>query len=92
MCIRDRAFAVRLLVPPRFRAWRADDGEGALTLQAIARALERHRSVGVEVRVEFIDDRWRLGSGRLSSGIGDDPIELLRSGMVLWSAPAEPVA
>lgn len=87
-----RAFAVRLLVPPRFRAWRADDGEGALTLQAIARALERHRPVGVEVRVEFIDDRWRLGSGTLSSGIGDDPIELLRSGMVLWSAPAEPVA
>jgi hypothetical protein len=83
------AFAVRLLVPPRFRAWRPDDAEGALTLQAVARAVERFRPLGVELRIEFIDDRWTLGSGTLTSGIDDDPIESLRAGTALWRAPIE---
>ncbi len=86
--LEHRAFAVRLLVPPRFRAWRADDAEGALTLQAVARAVERFRPLGVELRVEFIDERWTLGSGTLTSGIDDDPIESLRAGTELWPAPA----
>ena len=90
--LEHRAFAVRLLVPPRFRAWRARDAEGALTLQAVARALERFRPLGVELRVEFIDDRWTLGSGTLTSGIDDDPIESLRAGTEVWPAPAEPEA
>lgn len=90
--LEHRAFAVRLLVPPRFRGWRSDDAEGVLTLQAIARALERFRPLGVELRVEFIDDRWTIGSGTLTSGIDDDPIETLRAGTVLWAAPLEPVA
>lgn len=87
--LEHRAFAVRLLVPARFRAWRATEAEGALTLQAVARALERFRPLGVEVRVEFIDDRWTLGSGTLTSGIDDDPIESLRAGTDLWAAPVE---
>jgi hypothetical protein len=87
--LEHRAFAVRLLVPPRFRGWRSDDAEGVLTLQAIGRALERFRPLGVELRVEYIDDRWLLGSGTLTSGIDDDPIEMLRAGTVLW--PAQPV-
>ncbi len=86
--LEHRAFAVRLLVPPRFRAWRPDDAEGALTLQAVARAVERFRPLGVELRVEFIDARWSLGSGTLTSGIDDDPIESLRAGTELWPAPA----
>lgn len=90
--LEHRAFAVRLLVPPRFRAWRADEAEGALTLQAVARAVERFRPLGVELRVEFIDTRWSLGSGTLTSGIDDDPIESLRAGTELWPAPAESVA
>jgi len=90
--LEHRAFAVRLLVPPRFRAWRADDAQGVLTLQAVARALERFRPLGIELRLEYIDDRWTLGGGTLSSGIDDDPIESLRAGTVLWPAPLEPVA
>lgn len=88
--LEHRAFAVRLLVPARFRAWRSED-EGALTLQAVARSVERFRPLGVELRVEFIDDRWRLGSGTLTSGIDDDPIESLRAGTSLWPAAPEPV-
>jgi hypothetical protein len=78
-----------VLVPPRFRVWRAREAEGALTLQAVARALERFRPLGVELRVEFIDDRWTLGRGTLTSGIDDDPIESLRAGTDLWPAPAD---
>jgi hypothetical protein len=90
--LEHRAFAVRLLIPPRFRAWRTDDADGVLTLQAVARALERFRPLGVELRVEYIDDRWRLGGGTLTSGLVDDPIASLRAGTVLWSAPPlEPV-
>jgi hypothetical protein len=87
--LEHRAFAVRLLVPARFRAWRPEE-EGALTLQAVARALERFRPLGVELRVEFIDDRWVLGGGTLTSGVDDDAIESLRAGTVLWQAPQAP--
>lgn len=90
--LEHRAFAVRLLVPPRFRRWRSDDPDGVLTLQAVARALERFRPLGVELRVEYIDDRWSLGGGTLTSGIDDDPIESLRAGTVLWPAPVAPEA
>ncbi|BDI04718.1 hypothetical protein [Sphaerotilus microaerophilus] len=90
--LEHRAFAVRVLIPPRLRLWRdgAEDPDGVLTLQAVARALERHRPAGVELRVEYIDERWILGQGTLTSGIDDDLIEQLRSGMVLWRAPAQP--
>lgn len=86
--LEHRAFAVRLLIPPRFRGWRGDDPEGVLTLQAVARALERFRPLGVELRVEYIDARWTLGQGSLTSGIDDDPIEALRSGTELWPTPS----
>lgn len=90
--LEHRAFAVRVLIPARFRLWRdaAEDPEGAQLLQAVARALERHRPVGVELRLQYIDDRWTLGEGVLTSGVDDDPIETLRAGMVLWSTPAPP--
>lgn len=89
--LEHRAFSVRLLIPPRFRAWRAAaaDPDGVQLLQALARALERHRPVGVELRVDYIDDRWTLGRGLLTSGVDDDPIEALRSGTALWPAPIE---
>ena len=89
--LEHQAFAVRLLIPPRFRVWRNED-EGALTLQAVSRAIERYRPVGVAVRVEFIEPRWTLGGGTLTSGADDDPIESLRAGTELWPAPPEAVA
>jgi len=90
--LEHRAFAVRLLVPPRFRHWQANDADGALTLQAVARAVERVRPLGVALAVEFIEDRWTLGGGSLTSGEGDDPIEALRAGTRLWAPPADPPA
>lgn len=87
--LEHRAFAVRLLIPPRFRRWRAAEADGAQTLQALARALQRHRPVGVELQIEFIDDRWTLGGGTLTSGIDDDVIESLRAATSLWAAPAD---
>lgn len=86
--LEHRGFAVRLLIPPRFRSWRADDADGVLTLQAVARAVERFRPLGVALAVEYIEDRWTLGSGTLTSGDGDDAIEALRAGTRLWAGPA----
>ena len=86
--LEHRGFAVRLLIPPRFRSWRADDAEGVFTLQAVARAVERFRPLGVALAVEYIEDRWTLGSGTLTSGDNDDPIEALRAGTRLWAGPA----
>ena len=85
--LEHRGFAVRLLIPPRFRSWRTDDAEGVFTLQAVARAVERFRPLGVALAVEYIEDRWTLGSGMLTSGDGDDPIEALRAGTRLWAGP-----
>jgi hypothetical protein len=49
--------------------------------------VKRFQPAGVDVRVEFIDDRWILGGAKLISAESDDPITLLRSGTLLWSAP-----
>lgn len=84
-------FRARLLVPARFRALTPDDPEGATVLRDVARAVERVRPVGVDLLVEYIDDRWVLGEATLSSAAGDDLIDRVRSGTSLW-APAEPSA
>jgi hypothetical protein len=85
--LEHRAFAVRLLIPPRFRLLE-DDPEGTEVRRRLAIAVERFRPVGIELRVEFIDDRWVLGQGQLTSGDGD-LIDQLRSATALWEAPAE---
>ena len=86
--LEHRAFSVRLLVPARFRLLE-DDNEGTEVRRRLALAVERFRPVGVELKVEFIDDRWVLGEGVLTEGEGSDAIEKLRSAMKLWEAPAE---
>ena len=85
--LEHRGFAVRLLIPPRFRGWRTDDAEGVLTLQAVARAVERFRPLGVALAVEYIEERWTLGGGTLTSADSDDPIEALHAGTRLWAGP-----
>ncbi|HEX7333971.1 MAG TPA: hypothetical protein VF290_20875 [Pyrinomonadaceae bacterium] len=85
--LEHRAFCVRVLIPKRFR-WTPDDADGIQTRQRVAQALRRFQPAGVEVRVEFVDDRWVLGGGTLASGDLTDPIVELRSGTLLWSAPA----
>jgi hypothetical protein len=86
--LEHRAFCVRVLIPRRFRALTPEDSEGVQTLQRVAQAVKRFQPAGVEVRVEFLDDRWVLGAGTLVSDESADPIEQLRSGTLLWSAPA----
>ncbi len=85
--LEHRAFCVRVLIPRRFRAL-TDDQEGTETRQRVAQALQRFRPAGVEVRVDFVDDRWLLGHGILVSGESDDPAVQLGGGTVLWAAPA----
>lgn len=86
--IEHRPFSVRVLIPRRFRAWTPDDPEGIDTKQRVAQALKRFRPAGVDVGVEFIDDRWALGVGTLVSGDSADLTDQLRGGTVLWSAQA----
>lgn len=87
--LEHRAYAVRLLVPGRFKELDPDDPEAAVVRQHVVRALRRFRPAGVEVAVAFVDERWVLGHGVLG-GEDDDPIAALRSGMVLWSQPSPP--
>ncbi len=77
---------MRVLIPRRFR----DLGDEDATRAQVGAALGRFRPAGVEVRVDFIDDRWVLGSARLHDGQIDDRelIDRLRSDTVLWAAPA----
>jgi len=83
-----RAFCVRLLIPRRFRGLTPDDNDGVQTRQRVVQAVKRFQPTGVEVRVEFEDDRWMMGGGTLNAGDSIDPIVQLRSGTMLWSAPA----
>lgn len=83
-------FRARLLIPARFRALTPDDPEGVAVLRDVARAVERVRPVGVDLIVEYIDDRWILGEAVLSSAAADDLIDRVRSGTSLWASPAPP--
>lgn len=85
--IEHRAFTVRLLIPPRFRKLE-DDAEGTNVRRWLGLAVERFRPVGIDLRIEFIDDRWVLGESQLASGNGD-LIQQLKSATTLWEAPIE---
>ena len=84
--LEHRAFAVRLLIPPRFRDFDADP-DGTEVLRRTAQAVERFRPLGIELHVEFIDERWVLGAGVLGSGAESPLIERLRTATQLWEAP-----
>ncbi len=84
-----RAFSVRVLIPPRFRALTPDDPEGLETRRRVALAMQRFKPAGVEVIVEFVEDRWKLGEAVLLPEAAQDPIAELRAGTKLWSAPAD---
>jgi hypothetical protein len=86
--LEHRAFAVRLLIPPRFRRL-DDDPDGTEVLRRTGLAVERFRPLGIELRVELIDDRWVLGQGVLTGADTGGLIEQLRSATALWEAPPE---
>jgi hypothetical protein len=83
--LEHEAYAVRVLIPARFARL---DGDGATIAERVRRALARHRAVGVEVRVEYQDDAWILGSTPLTEGETPDPILSLQGGSVLSPSPA----
>jgi hypothetical protein len=83
-----RSHAVRILIPSRFRALE-DDPEAPEVRRRLVEAVERFRPVGILVEAAFLDDRWTLGEGAMSAAAADDPVEALRGGTVLWSAPEQ---
>jgi hypothetical protein len=84
--LEHRAFAVRIIIPSRFRAWE-DDPEGADTRQRVAFAADRFRPAGVAVSVDFIEENWVLGQAVLGAAGSDDLIAQLRAGTALWPGP-----
>lgn len=84
-----RAFCARVLIPPRFRALTPKDPDGTETLQRVAQALRRFRPAGVELVIQFIEDRWVLGQSTLPSITSQDIKSRLRSGTALWSVPPQ---
>ena len=85
--LEHEAYALRVILPRRFALL---DGEGSPVTERVRTALERFRPAGVQVRVEYLDDRWRLGQGFLVEDLGaEDPILRLRGGTALWSPPTD---
>lgn len=85
-----RPFRVRLLIPRRFRDLIAGDAEGTEVRRRVSRAIERFRPAGIEITVEFIDERWVVDRGVAGAGESNDLIDKLRAALVLWEAPKEP--
>jgi hypothetical protein len=84
--LEHEAYAVRILLPRRFSLF--DDAGRPPMTELVRSALERHRPAGVDVRVEYVDDRWILGDSDVTSAASADPILSLRGGSVLWASPA----
>jgi hypothetical protein len=83
-----QAYSVHLLIPNRFRAF--DQAEGAQVREQVRYAVQRFRPAGVDVRVDFVEDRWVLGSAALpvTEAWRVDPITRIQSSTLLWPGPA----
>ncbi len=86
--LEHEAYALRVVLPRRFASFDVT-GQPPMS-ELVRRALERHRPAGVDVRVEYVDDRWILGASDVTAGAAADPILSLRGGSVLWAPPAPP--
>jgi len=83
--LEHEGYVVRVLIPSRFRAL---DGDEPGVLVRVRAALERVRPAGIEIRVEYVDDRWTLGEGTVTDPttlLDDNPNDLLQGGTRLWS-------
>ncbi len=74
-------FAVRVLLPRRLGD--LDDDRGSRLREPLRRLLDRHRAVGVDVRVEYADPRWTLGTGVVRQE-PDNALGTVLSGTELW--------
>ncbi|HEU4727158.1 MAG TPA: hypothetical protein VFT22_04700 [Kofleriaceae bacterium] len=88
--LEHEAYVVRIVIPSRFKA--LDEGAAPEhTVPAMVRAaVERVRPVGIEVRVEYLEEQWTLGDGRLPDAQIDDPLIRIMGGTVLWPGPPQP--
>jgi hypothetical protein len=84
--LEHEAYALRILLPRRYAQY--DIAGEPPTSELVRRALERHRPAGVDVRVEYVDDRWILDVSEVTLADSADPILSLRGGSVLWSSPS----
>lgn len=85
--LEHEAYALRILLPRRFAQFDSPPPERSLA-ELVGHALERHRPAGVNVCVEYVDDRWILGASDVTAAVTADPILSLRGGSVLWALPA----
>jgi hypothetical protein len=82
--LEHEAYALRLIIPARFKLF---DGDGQQVTERLAAAVERFRPAGVQLRVVYADDLWVSDEGIL---LDDGPMDInliLRGGTVLATAP-----
>ncbi len=82
--LEHEAYALRVIIPRRFALL---DTEAPPITERVGRTLGRFGPAGVEIRVEYVDDRWLLGRGVVVDEGAEDPNLMLRGGTVLWSPP-----
>ena len=87
--IEHEAYKIRLVIPPRFRAFDADPDATELR-RRLAGALDRFRPAGIALEIGFIDDAWTLGEGVLGDP-DSSALAALTGGLALSPAPLEPV-
>ena len=82
--LEHEGYAVRVIIPSRLRYL---SGTDVSVEERLVQALERIRPAGIEVRVDFADDRWTLGQGSVTDEelMNDNPNDLLRGGTRLWT-------
>ncbi|MCA9542148.1 MAG: hypothetical protein KC620_24795, partial [Myxococcales bacterium] len=83
------AYAVRVWLPPRLRA--LDPPPEATPRPPVpalvVRLLQRFKAAGIDVRAEWIGERWILGDSVLGADEGDSLLDRLRPGTTLWPPP-----
>jgi hypothetical protein len=77
-------FAVRILLPRRLMA--VDDEKGSKLREPLRQLLDRHRAAGVDLRVEYADPRWTVGTGvvRDTEDPDEHAIGTVVAGTELW--------
>jgi hypothetical protein len=81
------AYAVRLWLPLEFQDL---DQDGEVPVREVVRGLlDRHRSAGVHVYVEYADPRWTLGTGVLRDLDTDSALGVVVAGTETWEESTE---
>ncbi len=82
-----QAYKVRLFVPQRFIGF--DESEGELVKQTIKLGIERFRPAGIDVEVQYIDEKWVLSDADLphEDASLDSAISRIRSQTILNPVP-----